>query len=203
MKNQIYVFTSFLLLLFAQAVAAQDGFFGKDFVGAKILFIDHGNPNDIDSLNITNGLEIVYLRNISPFLKFGIPFKVGVANVAEDINNRTIVSADAILQFQIYQPEARVVPYLFGGGGLVWEDELGTNLQVPVGAGLNVRLGQNSYLNLQGEYRISQEENRNNLQGGVGFIYRLGGKTSDRDQDGVADAVDRCPDQAGPAASGG
>ncbi|MCB9349546.1 MAG: OmpA family protein [Lewinellaceae bacterium] len=170
---------------------------------AKILFVDYGNPNSIDNLDITNGIEIGYIRNINRWLNFSLPAKVGLANVVDDANNnRIFTSLDGILQFQVARTEdTRIIPYLMGGGGIVWEKDLGTNFQVPVGAGINFRVGGRSFLNVQGEYRLSQEENRNNIQLGLGLVHYLG--KMDADGDGIADVLDLCPNEVGPASTGG
>ncbi|PHN02985.1 OmpA family protein [Flavilitoribacter nigricans] len=171
-------------------------------ISAKLLFIDYGTPNDLDDLKVTNGLEIGFLYNFNRFIGIGVPLKVGVANVFEDINNRNIISVDGVLRLQ-YQAaeESPVIPYIFGGVGYVSEVSNQNNMQIPLGAGLNIRLGQNSYGNIQGEYRMSDLENRNNLQLGVGYVYKFG--KMDRDRDGIADNEDDCPDIAGVASANG
>ena len=175
----------------------------KNAVSAKVLFIDYGSPNSVDGLSVTNGIEVGYLRNINRWLTFGIPMKVGLANVKDDVNNnRIFTSVDGILQFQFARTEdTRIIPYLMGGGGMVWEDVLGTNVQVPVGGGLNFRAGGRSFINVQGEYRLSQKENRNNLQLGVGLVHFLG--KVDTDGDGIADVLDLCPHEIGTVSTGG
>jgi len=172
-------------------------------IGAKLLFVDYGRPNDIDSLDITNGLEILYSYSMNRWLTIALPIKTGVMNVMEDINNRNFFSMDAILQLQLTQPTARIIPYLFGGAGIVAERGAGSNTQFPAGLGFNIRVGKNSYINLQGEYRFSQMDNRDNLQGGVGYLYRLGKVQRDTDRDGIIDLEDACPEQPGPVATKG
>ncbi|MCO6486911.1 MAG: OmpA family protein [Phaeodactylibacter sp.] len=172
-------------------------------VSAKILFVDYGNPNSVDSLSITNGIEFGYLRKINRWLNVGLPVKVGLANVADDANNnRIFASLDGILQVQFARTEdTRVIPYIMGGGGMVWEKDLGTNLQIPMGAGLNIRVAGRSFVNIQAEYRLSQEEKRSNIQAGLGLVHYLG--KVDSDGDGVADVLDLCPNEVGPASTGG
>ncbi|TXB61293.1 OmpA family protein [Phaeodactylibacter luteus] len=195
------LFLLLLLLAGTHALQAQNEA-NKNAFSAKLLFLDYGRANDVEDLKITNGLEIGYYRSLLPWLNIGIPLKSGVINVNDDINNRTFFSAEGVLQLQLpADDQARIIPYLMGGGGITIEQELGQNVQFPAGAGLSVRIGAQSYLNLQGEYRISQEENRNNIQLGVGYLYKFG--RSDRDGDGVSDAIDECPDQAGAAATNG
>jgi outer membrane protein OmpA-like peptidoglycan-associated protein len=168
----------------------------KNAFSAKVLFLDYGTPNDVDDQNITNGLELTYIRELLPWLNFAIPAKVGVIDVDNDINNRTFFSIDGVLQLQYKKSDtAFITPYLMGGGGITLEEELGSNVQIPVGAGFNFKVGTRSYINLQGEYRISQEENRNNIQLGVGYLHKLG--RMDADGDGVVDNLDKCPRDAG------
>lgn len=175
----------------------------KNAFSTKILFVDYGNVNSVDSLNITNGLELGYIRNLNPWFNIAIPAKVGLANVVDDANNnRLFASLDGILQFQFARTEdSRLIPYLMGGGGLAWEDVLGTSFQIPVGAGLNVRVGGKSFVNFQAEYRLSMEEKRNNLQLGAGLVHYLG--KVDADGDGIVDVLDLCPNEVGPASTGG
>jgi|GEM_PF-86530 len=181
------------------ALNAQDKLFGKDFTSAKLLFIDHGNPNGIDSLNLTNGLEVAYRRNFSKYLSLAIPMKFAQADIHNDINKRNFFSIDGLVRLQYYDPEHVLVPYLLGGFGYVVENKGENNTQIPMGLGLDIRVGRSSYLNLQGEYRISSAENRNNVQAGLGFTYRLGDKKPDADQDGIPDDDDQCPQIAGMA----
>lgn len=185
-----------ILAFIASGLTAQENAKkGYNALGAKVLFMDYGTANSIDGLSVTNGLELQYLRNFNSFLNFAIPVKVGVANVANDINNRNVTSIDGILQIQYDKGTNRIIPYALLGGGYVWENNGTNNVQLPFGAGLNIRVGKNSFVNLQGEYRLSMEDNRNNLQAGLGYIYRIG--KSDRDDDGIADALDKCPDTPG------
>ncbi|MCB0704624.1 MAG: thrombospondin type 3 repeat-containing protein [Saprospiraceae bacterium] len=172
---------------------------------AKVLFNDYALPNgfDGDTLKMSNGLEFGYIRNINKYLNIAFPLKVGLANVSGFRNKRTIFSADALLQVQYYKDEAKVVPYLFGGGGVVTENFEMTNVQFPMGVGVNLRIGENSYFNLQGEYRKSQAADRDNLQYGAGFWFRLGQRKYeeqlglDTDGDTVPDIQDECPTEAG------
>lgn len=180
-------------------------------IAAKVLLLDYATPNGLsmDSLAFGNGLEIGYIRNFNPFLNLAIPVKAGLANVAGEVNRQTIISVDALLQAQYQKtPNSFLVPYILGGGSVVFENFEMSSLQFPVGLGVNIRVAPNTRLNLQGEYRHSLADNRNNLQVGLGLVFRLvpGEKKEevilpppieDRDGDGVADAQDECPDEAG------
>jgi OOP family OmpA-OmpF porin len=194
------------LLLNAQS--NEDPTISPHMLSAKILFVDYALPNGFGmaELPISNGLEIAYIRNVNRFLNIGIPVRANLANVSGFMNRRTILSGDIIVQLQYEKmPGSLLVPYVMGGGGLASENFGDLNVQFPVGAGLNLRVAPNAYINLQGEYRTSQAEVRNNLQYGAGLLFRLGQlkkqevpEFSDRDGDGVPDHLDECPDEAGP-----
>jgi len=194
MKKHLLLLMGLVSILSLQAQET-----GKSFVGAKILFIDHGNPNDLDSLDITNGLEVSFRRNFGKYLSVGVPLKFAQASVPEDLNKRNTFSVDGVLRLQYYEPEHILVPYLFGGAGYVLESGGENYSQFPVGAGLDIRIGTSSYLSVQGEYRVSSIDNRSNMQAGIGLTYRLGDKKLDTDEDGIPDEDDLCPNEKGPA----
>ncbi len=172
-------------------------------IGAKVLFIDYGTPNNVDDLDITNGVEFQYNYSINRWLTLAIPLKAGVINVADDINNRNFFSADAVLQVNLTKPTSRVIPYLLGGAGYAFERDGENNFQAPAGLGFNIRVGKNAFINLQGEYRYSNVDDRTNLQAGAGIIYRLGKGQKDTDKDGTPDLADECPTRPGPAETRG
>ena len=202
MKRMFLAIAVAMVMLLCGSISAQDSQpKGYHALGAKILFIDHGWPNNASGLDITNGLEVQYKRNFSDYLNLVIPLKIGVADVVDDINNRNITSLDAVLQVQYFKNDNRLIPYALAGGGVSLEDFDNSNIQFPLGLGINYRVGKNSFLNLQGEYRISSAADRNNAQLGLGYIYRI--DKSDRDGDGIADSQDQCPDQIGVASLNG
>ncbi len=204
MRTTLLSVAAFLACFFAfQGPVYSQEEFGKNFIGAKVLFIDYGRPNGADSLNITNGLEVFYQRNLNDWISVAVPMKAGVVNVVGEIDNRRIIGFDGILKIHYYKPMARLVPYILGGAGIVLEEFEDSNFQFPLGAGLDIRVGKNSYINLQGEYRISTADDRNNLQGGIGFVYRLGKAEPDTDRDGIPDKEDACPTEPGPEATRG
>ena len=184
-------------------------------IAAKVLFLDYATPNGLglDTLPFSNGIEVAYIRNFNPYLNIAFPVKVGLANVEGFMNGRTVVCVDAILQAQYQKtPKSFLTPYIFGGGSVVYENFEMASLQFPVGLGLNLRLAPNTFLNLQGEYRHSLADNRNNLIYGAGLVFRLVPAVKlpeppplppppppieDRDGDGVPDDKDECPDEAG------
>ncbi len=199
MKKTLFIllFCSLLLAAYTQEDRSPHS------IGAKVLFIDYGRANGVDSLNVTNGLEVLYSYALHRHLTLALPLKVGVANVMGDINNRNFVSLDALLQLNLLKPSSPVIPYVFGGGGIVALRDEDANFQIPAGLGFHFRVGSNSFINLQGEYRHSMTKDRTNLQLGAGYIYRLGKGAKDTDGDGIPDTLDECPDVPGPKSTQG
>jgi outer membrane protein OmpA-like peptidoglycan-associated protein len=72
---------------------------------------------------------------------------------------------------------------------------------VPLGGGLQFNFASKTYLFLQAAYRWSPSDAHldNNMFYSLGLTKALKRKPADRDQDGVVDSSDACPDVAGPA----
>ena len=204
-----FIFTllvCFLVIGGSNALLAQTETKTEDrpwFIAAKLNFIDYGRANGIDSLSITNGIEGNVIRKISDMFNIAGVGKVGVANVHNDINNRTVLSGDIIGQLKFLKNAKTFNPYVLGGAGVAWESEDGFNVQIPVGLGAHLMVGANSYITGQLEYRLSNVDNRNNIQLGIGYMYNIGLNGQDTDGDGVPDNTDACPDVPGKKELGG
>lgn len=208
MKRLILCTALALCLLQTLSLQAQDAGQPLNGISAKVLFIDYNTPNGIDGFKPTNGLELAYLRNLTPNLAVGIPFKVGLATLDSSDTKTVLFSVDAIAQYQFGTTESLMRPYLFGGLGMVFEQFEENNAQLPAGLGLYVRAGQSTFFTLQGEYRYSFAENRDNLQLGIGLHFKLNPQPKkdgplDTDADGLPDAQDYCPNEAGSLLAGG
>jgi len=204
MRRVLTITTLVFTLFFTHQLSAQkneDSGRWPNGLTAKILAIDYGRPNDMDDLDISNGLEIAYVRNLGRMLNFALPAKVGLANIESNQNKSTVFSLDAVAQLQFYKEGRKFIPYLFGGGGVVFEKDEGSNVQIPFGIGFNIRVNEGGYLTLQGEYRKSLEDNRDNAQIGIGWHFKLGANAAnkDTDGDGIVDAEDNCPEIPGVA----
>jgi len=194
------ILTLCIALAVFSAAFAQEAPEHKNLFGAKILFVNYMLPNDVNDGAFTNGLELSYIRSLGKSFNVALPLKVGLAKMPGDVNNRTFGSLDALLHLKA---QGKVVtPYLLAGAGVVAMEDDNIDYQLPVGGGFNIRVGDNSFINLQGEYRIAGLENRNNLQAGLGVLFRLG-RLPDSDGDGIPDRDDACPDEPGPAATRG
>jgi outer membrane protein OmpA-like peptidoglycan-associated protein len=199
-----------LLLLAAlslqiQAARAQNRAF-PNAIHAKLNISDYGLLFN-NELRVSEGFEFAYFRNIAPFLNVGIPLKLGLAKLPNISGNTLTASGDLVFRLENMASENKIIPFAFGGGGYVFEKD-NNHPQFPFGAGLHFRLSPYAFITLQGEFRKAFVDDRDNLQVGLGYVYllhKMEKKTvlpppsNDKDRDGVADALDKCPDQPGPA----
>lgn len=186
----------------------------KSGVVFKKLFMDYQSQN---GGNITNfkdyrhGYEIGYQRVLTEKISLNVPLRYGVVNKYGDEFKglkKRIASLDVHIQYHFYDAGSRIIPYVFAGAGGVYEDPGKFNIQIPVGLGLNFRVADNVFFNIQSEFRYSFEADRNNLQHGLGFVYMIGNTTppepempkivKDSDNDGISDELDLCPNAFGP-----
>ena len=191
-----------LLLLSSLALQAQtNSTRSYNVLSARVLAIDHDwNRTTMAELSPTFALELGVRRQFGRYFSVAVPLKIGLIDVGE-LNNISIFGLEALAQLHPFGADARVAPYLHVGGGSVVENFDDANHQYPVGGGINFRLGPNSWFNVQGEYRFSDQANRDNVMVGLGYVYRL--SSIDTDKDGVVNRDDACPNLPGPAATNG
>ncbi|TNE49219.1 MAG: OmpA family protein [Bacteroidetes bacterium] len=207
MRKSVFLLLFLLWGVLLSTAVAQNREF-PNAVHAKLNFFDYGSLNDED-FKLGEGFEVGYFRNIAPFLNVGVPFKLGVAKLPGTSGNTVTTSLDLVFHLENIRNGAKVSPYAFAGGGYFMEEFENGHLQFPFGAGVNFRISEFAFINVQGEYRKSVEDMRDNVQLGVGFIYLLHKAPpkevppADRDRDGVPDISDNCPDQPGAAATAG
>ena len=85
------------------------------------------------------------------------------------------------------------------------ENDAKLNPEFPFGIGLNLRLSKGFCASAETQYRFDINDNRNQLMHAVGVKFDIGKgkeepKISDKDNDGIPDSEDQCPNQAGTAA---
>ncbi len=210
-KELISIFTISLFVL--SFISAQNPLRPNTLIG-KRLFTDYYSPTTGDFTQFDNyrgGFELDYLKNLSSKFNAVIPLKVGVVNLPEEENNRTTIGLGFSGQFQYYRENNIFIPY--GTIGVSGELEAfeSTNFHVPLGAGLNIRLGKYAYINLQSEFRLSLDGDRDNFHHGIGIGFMIGKigddpeeniilpglAKPDTDKDGIPDNEDICPEVAG------
>lgn len=179
-------------------------------IHAKLNVNDYGLLFN-NELNIGQGFEFAYFRNIAPALNVGIPLKLGLAKLPNTSGNTVVSSLDLIFRLENIKSEATITPFAFVGAGYVLESFENGHAQLPFGAGIHYKLSPYSFLTLQLEYRKALIDDRDNLQVGLGIVYLLHKSENqpvvptvtpnDDDLDGVLNDVDKCPTEAGPAVS--
>lgn len=194
---------------------------GNIGISFKKLWMDYQTPNGGKFANFKDyhsGFEVALHKDLTDNLRLSVPFKLGVVNndsivEGRDYFRKMVYGLDAQLNYE-FGMKGVIEPYILAGIGGVMEnnyDRLGLeeafNVQIPIGAGFKTRLFEKAYFNYQLEYRISLDDDRNNLHHGIGFLYMFGDKmevkkpeepkVKDEDGDGVSDLLDLCPQVAG------
>ena len=129
------------------------------------------------------------------------------------------IEIEPTLNFRPYRDNALISPFLTAGiGGGYYSGKLGG--YIPAGAGVQVNFSNLTYVFVQSQYRFSLNKNvtKDNLFYSLGFAQSIGKAPQkaieipaapaapvvlDRDNDGIPDATDKCPDVAGTAALNG
>ena len=207
MKNLFFLLSLLFALSLTPAHAQYTG--AKDGLALRYTASNYLFPvtEKWDFDNLGGGLEIEYIRHLSPALNLGVPFKIYRAYLPTDelggFQQDALMSLDLLLQLKLFREPAFIYPYVFAGFGGNLEGLSDVNYSVPLGLGLNFRLQQHTYLSLKGEYRLGLDDLRDNLQLGAGLLLLLGEvdakppKPTDSDGDGVPDENDLCPTTAG------
>jgi len=180
----------------------------KNGLTFRALWADYFNPNGGDLSDYKTyryGYGFSYNRNITSFLDVSVPLRFVNGRLKDQTTNTYAFGGDIQAQAKYYKPGNKVIPYILTGVGADYIHKEGVNIQIPVGAGVDIRIFDRAYFNFGTEYRFSIQKDRNNFIHGVGFKYLLGKKNSvaDMDGDGIPDSLDLCPDIKGLAAFNG
>ncbi len=215
MKKTIFI-TALILACFqlnAQYERAKHG------LGFRLVNTNFHYPitNEFSTMDFAGiGLEMEYVRHLNDYLNLSVPFRMNKGYIPLDDKGRfqtmSLASLDAALQLKLFKEPNFIYPYLYAGVRGISEDHKGDfSFAAPLGLGLNFRVFRHSYISFKGEYALGFQENRNHLQAAAGVLVLLGGGAgtpappaiSDRDNDGIADTEDLCPDVAGIAGLNG
>jgi OmpA-OmpF porin, OOP family len=128
-------------------------------------------------------------------------------------NNKFYLEADVSANFKLLSDHYWVSPYISAGLGLsTWGGYFGA--YTPLGLGMQVNFFDETYLFLQAQYRfpIISGTTSNHIFYGIGLAGNIGKKkelpppppppppvVTDRDNDGIMDPNDKCPDVPGVA----
>ena len=165
------------------------------------------------------GLAIDYLAGISKHVDFMATFggsfvDYPIPNMPAFNANNLLLEATANVNLKLLTDHYWVVPFVdFGVGASKYKKYGGAF--VPMGLGLQINFFDEAYVLINSQYRVRVTENTNyHFYHSVGVVGNIANKKVvepkevevpavvivDRDNDGIADSVDACPDQAGLAA---
>lgn len=205
-----------LMVGFVYVSNAQSEFYNNN-LAIKTIFLDYQSQNggSITAFkDYSQGVAVAYAHRLGEKVKVGVPLFLGVSRDTFGGNRDLVYGGDLNLQYHFVGEKSRLIPYLFGGAGVVMLEENDPSVQFPLGFGLNFQANERAYINWESSYRFGLAENGNNLQHGIGVVYTFGKggvkkskepelELVDSDMDGVADDIDLCPQVAGPASLNG
>ncbi len=168
-------------------------------------------------LDFTYGAEAEFRQRLGARIDLGFPIRAGSAlfprGKTAGFEKGMLTSADIQVQFKTAPSGARWVWFGYTGAGINLEDWERAKMAIPAGGGLDIRLSKNVFISSKIEYRFSQGDFSDHVQAAFGFRFVPSQKDrletirakkrhfrSDRDGDGVEDALDACPDREGLAA---
>lgn len=198
-------------------------FFLNDFHAASVLR-DQGvvemfkNKNFFNGKNLSPGIALNYYQGLSNHLDFvgtlGASFPdYPNENITSTGSSKLLSELTGAINFKLLSDHYVVSPYVDLGVGL---STYGKNFGafIPTGVGVQFNLNDITFIHLNSQYRIPVTEKASyHFYHSIGISETISRKkvapvkqveipvvVLDRDGDGVVDSLDRCPDQAGPAA---
>lgn len=164
-------------------------------ISARMLLIDHDLPNEeLTDLQKSYAIELGLRRQLRKELGILLPVRFGNVDVG-DFTNKRFAAIELVARVTPLGTERAISPYLQAGYGYTTESGGTSFAQLPLGLGVDLRLGEDMWFNLQLEYRSTKEHNRDQVVAGIGYVYRFG--QPDRDGDRIPDGKDKCPDVPG------
>ncbi len=190
------------------------GFFFNDFITpAEIKKNGLGNVIKDKNLFRSNRMDIGVALNYYKGLTNHVDFVGGLEACLKDGPSNIFLAAIAGVDLKLLSDKYWFVPFAtVGVGGAKLHSAYSAIL--PVGAGLRINIGKEAFLRLSTQYRFPVTDNiKGYLQHSLGIGVKIAVKEAppkevivpvveapkDRDGDGIIDAEDECPDQAGPA----
>ena len=210
--KKIYIL--FLCVVLCSNVLQAQYRYNTNGLTLKRIWLDHKSLIDNKIAPFSDwsqGIEFGYTRHVTNWFNVSVPVRIGTINSYKtngELSRSTFIGGlDVMGQIKYFNPDKLLTLYATAGVGSVAEKLNNLGLQVPIGAGLNVKIIDDVYLNLQSEYRYGLKNTTSNLQHSIGFLILMGGEKKaktpptpimqDKDKDGVADDEDTCPDIPG------
>ncbi len=172
--------------------------------------------------NMTPGLGIQYLDGLSDYVDFNANLNSSFVNYpfyngSKAGQDKFLLEATAGVNVKLLTDNYFMVPYLSAGVGVSMLGGTYFGAFIPAGAGLQFKLGEDNFINLQWIYNLHVSDNTNyNFHYSLGFTSPLTEKKEvklaplppppppvvvekDTDGDGIVDSKDKCPTVAGVA----
>ena len=161
------------------------------------------------------GFSVMYWNGITDHLDFSLRYNGLFTDYTKkaDATNSYTNEFEASLHARLLSNDHLLNPFLSAGAGI---GNYGKNVwagYAPLGGGIQLNMFNEGYLFLQANYRVSFSKTKldNNMFYSLGFTQSIGSTTAkekilppapiaivtDRDNDGVPDSTDACPDVAG------
>lgn len=170
----------------------------------------------VSALNLDEfdaGFEVEYFHHLNNLLDLSFPIRVASAQLPQNETGMPTrqalnIGLDALLNLKLATGQ-KFRPRIFAGVGTLWENTEDFTLDIPLGVGVNILLSKSTYLDATAGYHINSNDFRDHVQAGVGVRIMIGDdpyavpEISDRDNDGIPDTEDLCPDDAGTVALNG
>ena len=169
--------------------------------------------------DMSAGASVNYIKGLSNHVDFsgelgGTFVTYPIAGQTNSGNNDFLLDATANLNLKLLSDRYAVVPFAdIGVGASKYLSHYAAFM--PIGAGLQINLFNEAFLILNSQYRVAiTEQATSHLYYSFGIAGNIGKERQappkeviipvveppkDRDGDGIVDAEDECPDQAGPA----
>lgn len=167
------------------------------------------------------GFSIMYWNGLSNRVDLSIRYNGLFSEYSKTSENNSYINElEAALHARALTDNHLLNPFITAGIGAGYYNKSAVPY-APLGIGLQLNLQSESYILLQGNYRLSLDKNKldNNTFYSLGVTQRIGEKNieipkplpvippapvvKDTDNDGVPDSTDACPDAAGLAALNG
>ncbi len=211
-----------LLLLPAFLKSQKSKIIHPAILGARFNLLDFGSKRVFGSINVMSpGLGFSFIKGLGNQVDWSVSADASLSDSATDLklpDKKLLLQAEGGVRIRMFTTGARLQPFLAGAVGISIFDN-NYSAYLPVGMGLQVTLFPDTYILINVQYRVTAPKNINYHYfysiGFSGAITPARKKTSsltkktilppgfpvatDRDQDGIVDSLDICPDIPGMA----
>ena len=224
MKQKITLFITVVFLATTASFAQngkKPGLVGIHFnaidIYTPVTFKSSSSPRTFTNLkDMDFGFGLSYWKGLTRTIDFSTKVNVLFHDYAakdrlEFLDKKEVgIELEPTFNIRPYKDDALIAPFLtIGVGGGYYSGKWGG--YVPAGVGIQLNIQSTSYVFLQSQYRFSLTKDvlKDNLFYSLGIAQRLGSNEPkvvppppvpvvlDRDNDGVPDADDKCPDTPG------